>query len=79
MFLGFVREFFETVGLMNSLRSCVRFVEGYIYVNLIFVFMFTLLSTNKGTLRQVFIRVNRLEIQLVMVVFLTQLCELLPL
>ncbi len=35
--------------------------------------------TNKGTLRQVFIRDYRLEIQSVMLVFLTQLCELLPL
>ncbi len=34
--------------------------------------------TRKGTLRQVFIRVYRLEIQSVMLVFLTQLCELLP-
>jgi hypothetical protein len=33
----------------------------------------------KGTLRQVFIRVYRLEIQSVMFVFSTQLCELLPL
>jgi hypothetical protein len=33
----------------------------------------------KGTLRQVFIRVFRLEIQSVMLVFSTQLCELLPL
>jgi hypothetical protein len=31
----------------------------------------------KGTLRQVFIRVYRLEVQLVMLVFSTQLCELL--
>jgi hypothetical protein len=35
--------------------------------------------TYKGTLRQVFIRVYRLEIQAVMLVFSTQLCELLPL
>ncbi len=35
--------------------------------------------TCKGTLRQVFIRVYRLEIQSVMLVFSTQLCELLPL
>jgi hypothetical protein len=35
--------------------------------------------TCKGTLRQVFIRVNRLEIQSVVLVFSTQLCELLPL
>ncbi len=34
--------------------------------------------TCKGTLRQVFIRVYRLEIQSVMLVFSTQLCELLP-
>jgi hypothetical protein len=33
----------------------------------------------KGTLRQVFIIVYRLWIQYVMLVFLTQLCELLPL
>ena len=33
----------------------------------------------KGTLRQVFIRVCRLEIQSVMLVFSNQLCELLPL
>jgi hypothetical protein len=33
--------------------------------------------TCKGTLRQVFIRVYRLEIQSVMLVFLTQLCALL--
>jgi hypothetical protein len=32
--------------------------------------------TCKGTLRQVFIRVYRLEIQSVMLVFSTQLCEL---
>ncbi len=35
--------------------------------------------TCKGTLRQVFIRVYRLEIQSVMLVFSTQLCELSPL
>ncbi len=35
--------------------------------------------TCEGTLRQVFIRVYRLEIQSVMLVFLTQLCELLSL
>jgi hypothetical protein len=35
--------------------------------------------TYKGTLWQVFIRVYRLEIQSVMLVFSTQLCELLPL
>jgi hypothetical protein len=35
--------------------------------------------TCKGTMRQVFIRVYRLEIQSVMLVFSTQLCELLPL
>jgi hypothetical protein len=35
--------------------------------------------TSKGILRQVFIRVYRLEIQSVMLVFSTQLCELLPL
>ncbi len=35
--------------------------------------------TWKGTLRQVFIKVYRLEIQSVMLVFSTQLCELLPL
>jgi hypothetical protein len=34
--------------------------------------------TCKGTLRQEFIRVYRLEIQSVMLVFSTQLCELLP-
>ena len=34
--------------------------------------------TCKGTLRQLFIRVYRLEIQSVMFVFSTQLCELLP-
>jgi hypothetical protein len=34
--------------------------------------------TCKGTLRQVFIRVYRLEIQTVMLVFLTQLFEPLP-
>ncbi len=34
--------------------------------------------TCKGTLRQVFIRVYRLEIQSVMFVFSTQLCELWP-
>jgi hypothetical protein len=33
----------------------------------------------KGTLRQVFIRIYRLEIQSVMFVLSTQLCELLPL
>ena len=33
----------------------------------------------KGPLRQVFIQVYRLEIQSVMLVFATQLCELLPL
>ncbi len=35
--------------------------------------------TCKGTLRQVFVRVYRLEIQTVMLVFSTQLCVLLPL
>jgi hypothetical protein len=35
--------------------------------------------TCKGTLRPVFIRVYRLEIQSVMLVFSTQHCELLPL
>ncbi len=35
--------------------------------------------TCKWTLRQVFIRVYRLEIQSVMLVFSTQLCELMPL
>ena len=35
--------------------------------------------TCKGTLRQVFIKVYGLEIQSVMLVFSTQLCELLPL
>ncbi len=35
--------------------------------------------TSKGTLRHVFIRVYRLEIQPVMLVFSTYLCELLPL
>ncbi len=35
--------------------------------------------TCKGTLRQVFITVYRLEIQSVMLVFTNQLCELLPL
>ncbi len=35
--------------------------------------------TCKGTLWQVFIRVYRLEIQSAMLVFSTQLCELLPL
>ncbi len=35
--------------------------------------------TCKETLREVFIRVYRLEIQSVMLVFSTQLCELLPL
>jgi hypothetical protein len=35
--------------------------------------------TCEGTLRQVFIRVYRQEIQSVMLVFLTQLCELLSL
>ncbi len=35
--------------------------------------------TCKGTLPQVFIRVYKLEIQSVMLVFSTQLCELLPL
>jgi len=34
--------------------------------------------TCKGTLRQVLIRVNRLEIQSVILTFSTQLCELLP-
>jgi len=34
--------------------------------------------TCKGPLRQVFIRVYRLEIQAVRLVFSTQLCELLP-
>jgi hypothetical protein len=38
-----------------------------------------LTSTCKGTLRQVFIRVYRLEIQSVMLVFSTQLHNLLPL
>jgi hypothetical protein len=33
----------------------------------------------KGTLRQVFIRAYKLEIQSVMLVFATKLCELLPL
>ena len=33
----------------------------------------------KGTLRQVFIRGDRLEIQSAMLVFSTHLCELLPL
>jgi hypothetical protein len=33
--------------------------------------------TGKGTLRQVFLRVYRLEMQSVMLVFSTQLCELL--
>jgi hypothetical protein len=36
------------------------------------------ISTCKGTLRQVFIRVYRLEMQSVMLVFSTQLCELFP-
>ena len=36
-------------------------------------------STCKGILLQVFIRVYRLERQSVMLVFSTQLCELLPL
>jgi hypothetical protein len=35
--------------------------------------------TCKGTLRQVFIRVDRLDIRSVMLVFPTQLCDLLPL
>jgi hypothetical protein len=35
--------------------------------------------TCKGTSQQVFIRVYRLEIQSIMLVFSTQLCELLPL
>jgi hypothetical protein len=35
--------------------------------------------TCKGTLQQVFTRIYRLEIQSVMLVFSTQLCELLPL
>jgi hypothetical protein len=35
--------------------------------------------TCKGTLRQVFIRDYRLEIQSVMLVFLTRFCELFPL
>ncbi len=35
--------------------------------------------TCKGTLRQVFIRIYRLDLQSVMLVFLTRLCELLPL
>ncbi len=35
--------------------------------------------TCKGTLRQVFLRVYRMEIRSVMFVFSTQLCELLPL
>ncbi len=94
MFLGFFHEFFKQLELLNSLRSCVRFVEEYIYVNFIFVHMFTLLSTNigktpchkmtspkkltlKGTLRQLFIRIYRLERQSVMLVFSTQLWELL--
>ncbi len=34
--------------------------------------------TCKGTLRQVFIKVFRLEIKSVLLVFSTQLCELLP-
>jgi hypothetical protein len=36
-------------------------------------------QAGKGALRQVFIRVYRLEIQSVMLVFSTHLCELLPL
>jgi hypothetical protein len=36
-------------------------------------------AKSKGTSRQVFVRVYRLEIQSVMLVFSTQLCELLPL
>jgi hypothetical protein len=35
--------------------------------------------TCKGTLRQVFISIYRLEIHSVILVFSTQLCELLPL
>ncbi len=34
--------------------------------------------TSKGNLLQLFIRVHRLEIYLVMLVFSIQLCELLP-
>jgi hypothetical protein len=37
------------------------------------------LTCKKGTLREMFIRVYRLEIQSVLLVFSTQLCELLPL
>jgi hypothetical protein len=36
-------------------------------------------SNCKGTLRQVFIRIYRLEIPSVMLVIFTQLCELFPL
>jgi cation transporter-like permease len=39
----------------------------------------TIKLTCKGTLRQMFIRVYRLEIESVMLVFSTQLCELVPL
>ncbi len=44
------------------------------------MFVYQLIElTCKGTLRQVFIRVFRLEIQSIMLIFSTKLCELLPL
>ncbi len=94
MVLGFFHEFLNnwTYEFLKKLRQNI-FVEEYIYVNFIFVFIrlhcYPLARvdiktkcrhlrklTCQETLRQVFIRVYRLERQSVMLVFSTQLCEL---
>jgi hypothetical protein len=67
-----------------KIKSIFIFPEGFDhelinYIDTIAKCLNRKILTCKSTLRQVFIRVYRLEIQLVRLVFLTQLCELLPL
>jgi hypothetical protein len=59
-----------SVGFMHGLLNCIDTKAKFWLVKKI---------TCKVTMRQVFIRVYGLEIHSVMLVFLTQLCELLPL
>ncbi len=71
----------------NLARICLRDIQGpscwpwtnFLNIDTKAKFRHLKKLTCKGTLRRVFIRVHRMEIQSVMLVFLIQLYELLPL
>jgi hypothetical protein len=74
-FLYFLKEWSKTLKLM---KVVIRTSHGLInYVDITAKFRHLKKLTCKGTLRQVFIRVYRMEVEPVMLLFSTQLCELL--